>query len=169
MTRVQLSAWLGEYERAWRTSGTAGLVALFGEGATYQLSPYDEPIAGLDAIAAMWERERAGPDEQFTMSSEIVAIDGDTAVVRVAVATGRGTRAPAAPSSVASGGLAVLTNRRDVKTARLGSASGETGSYAGPKTRSRSAVSPAVWNLISLPSRNVMTSAVSACSPSSVV
>lgn len=85
MTRAQLSAWLGEYERAWRTSGTAGLGQLFSEGATYQLSPYDEPIAGLDAIAAMWERERAGPDEQFTMSSEIVAIDGDAAVVRVAV------------------------------------------------------------------------------------
>ena len=85
MTRAQLSVWLDRYERAWRTSGTAGLGHLFSEGATYQLSPYDQSIAGLDAIAAMWERERTGPDEQFTMSSEIVAIDGDTAVVRVAV------------------------------------------------------------------------------------
>jgi hypothetical protein len=85
VTRAQLSLWLEQYERAWRTSGTAGLGQLFSEGATYQLSPYDESIAGLDAIAAMWERERTGPDEQFTMSSEIVAIDGDTAVVRAAV------------------------------------------------------------------------------------
>jgi hypothetical protein len=85
VTRAQVSVWLDQYERAWRTRGTAGLRQLFSEGATYQLSPYDEPIAGLEAIAAMWERERAGPDEQFTMSSEIVAIDGDTAVVRVAV------------------------------------------------------------------------------------
>ncbi len=33
----------------------------------------------------MWERERDGPDEPFTISSEIVALDGDTAVVRVEV------------------------------------------------------------------------------------
>lgn len=85
MTRAQLSAWLEQYERAWRASGTAGLGQLFSEDATYQLSPYDEPTAGLDAIAEMWERERTGPDEQFTMSSEIVATDRDTAVVRVEV------------------------------------------------------------------------------------
>jgi hypothetical protein len=33
----------------------------------------------------MWERERDGPDEPFTMTSGIVAVDGDTAVVRVEV------------------------------------------------------------------------------------
>ncbi len=85
MTRGDLTAWLAEYERAWRTAGTAGLDQLFSANATYQLSPYDEPVAGLDAIAAMWERERTGPHERFTMSSEIVAVDRDTAVVRVDV------------------------------------------------------------------------------------
>ena len=33
----------------------------------------------------MWESEREGPDEVFAMTSEIVALDGDTAVVRVEV------------------------------------------------------------------------------------
>ena len=32
-----------------------------------------------------WESERDGTDEEFTMSSEVVAVDGDTAVVRVFV------------------------------------------------------------------------------------
>lgn len=85
MTRSRLTAWLASYERAWRTSGTAGLGELFSDGATYRLSPYDEPIAGLSAITAMWERERTGPDERFTMSSEIVAVDTDVAVVRIEV------------------------------------------------------------------------------------
>jgi hypothetical protein len=85
LTRSQVTAWLKSYGRAWCASGTAGLAELFTENATYQLSPYDEPIAGLAAIAAMWERERTGPDERFTMSSEIVALDTNVAVVRIEV------------------------------------------------------------------------------------
>jgi hypothetical protein len=40
---------------------------------------------GLQAIGQMWERQRSGPDEAFDMTSEVVAIDGATAVVRVEV------------------------------------------------------------------------------------
>jgi hypothetical protein len=36
----------------------------------------------------MWEAERDGPDEAFTMATEIVAVDGATAVVRVEVSYG---------------------------------------------------------------------------------
>jgi hypothetical protein len=36
----------------------------------------------------MWEDERAGPDEVFQMTSEVVAVEGDTAVVRVQVRYG---------------------------------------------------------------------------------
>jgi hypothetical protein len=36
----------------------------------------------------MWEAERDGPDEAFRMTSEVVAADGDTAVVRVQVSYG---------------------------------------------------------------------------------
>ena len=41
------------------------------------------PRAGLDELALFWDAERDGPDEAFTMSSEVVAVDADTAVVRV--------------------------------------------------------------------------------------
>jgi ketosteroid isomerase-like protein len=84
-TRAAVSERLSEYERAWRTAGTVGLGRLFTDDAGYQLDPYDPPIEGLDEIAAMWERERAGPDEPFRIESEIVAVDGDTAVIRVEV------------------------------------------------------------------------------------
>ena len=84
-SREHTLAWLDEYERAWRAVGTDALQRLFTANASYQQSPYDDPLIGLDAISDMWEREREGPDEQFTMDREIVAVDGAAAVVRVAV------------------------------------------------------------------------------------
>jgi PPOX class probable F420-dependent enzyme len=80
-----LQAWLAQYERAWRTRGTAALADLFTDDATYRLAPFDAPIVGSDAIAGMWEAERRGADERFTMDSETIAVDDDVAVVRVAV------------------------------------------------------------------------------------
>jgi ketosteroid isomerase-like protein len=75
--------WVARYETAWRARGTDALRRVFTEDATYRQSPYHEPHIGLDAIGAMWEREREGPDEVFTLASEVVVVDGDTAVVRV--------------------------------------------------------------------------------------
>jgi ketosteroid isomerase-like protein len=86
--RVRVSGWVDRYERAWRAPGTAALRELFTDDATYQLAPYDAPIRGIDEIARMWEREREGPDEAFTMRSEIVAVEDDVAVVRVEVRYG---------------------------------------------------------------------------------
>lgn len=84
-SRAEIDAWVSAYESAWRAPGTEPLGDLFTEEATYRMSPYADPAIGLDAIAALWEREREGPDEQFQMSHEIVAVEGDTAVVRVEV------------------------------------------------------------------------------------
>ena len=88
MARASIEAWIEAYERAWRTAGTGLLRELFTEDATYRMSPYEEPAVGLTAIAELWEREREGPDEPFEMGSEIVAAEGDTAVVRVNVLYG---------------------------------------------------------------------------------
>ncbi len=85
MTRPRFVQWLKGYERAWRTAGTTSLAALFAPRATYRMSPYEEPVIGLDAIAALWERERDGPGEGFRMSSEVIAVEGDTGVARVKV------------------------------------------------------------------------------------
>jgi ketosteroid isomerase-like protein len=85
MDRAQLSEWLAAYERAWRTAGTEVLADLFTDDAAYSTAPYENPHRGLAAIARMWETERASPDEDFSMSSEIVAVEGDAGVVRVEV------------------------------------------------------------------------------------
>ncbi|MFN2616316.1 MAG: nuclear transport factor 2 family protein [Thermoleophilaceae bacterium] len=86
--RAQVEAWVAGYERAWRTPGTESLCELFAQDARYRMSPYEEPVVGLSAIARLWDAEREGPDEVFAMGSEIVAVDADTAVVRVEVAYG---------------------------------------------------------------------------------
>ena len=88
MERCQLTEWLDRYERAWRTRGTDALAELFTEDASYSTAPYENPHCGLAAITRMWEAERAGHDEDFSMSSETVAVEGDTGVARIEVQYG---------------------------------------------------------------------------------
>jgi ketosteroid isomerase-like protein len=83
--RGTVERWLDRYERLWRTEGTDRLSEVFVPDATYVVSPWARPLKGLAEIAQLWEAERAGPDEEFTMTREVVAVDGDTAVVRVLV------------------------------------------------------------------------------------
>ncbi|MBF6327153.1 nuclear transport factor 2 family protein [Nocardia transvalensis] len=85
MDRGAVEAWVGGYERAWRAAGTGQLRELFAEDVGYLVSPWAEPVRGMAALERLWEDKRAGPDEPFAMTSEVVAVDGDTAVVRVAV------------------------------------------------------------------------------------
>ncbi|MFI6761718.1 YybH family protein [Micromonospora sp. NPDC050417] len=88
MDREQVAAWVAAYERAWRTAGTETLATIFTEDASYQQGPYLEPVHGLAALARMWEAQREGPDEVFGMLSQVVAIDGDTVVIRTEVRYG---------------------------------------------------------------------------------
>ncbi|GIF70260.1 hypothetical protein Ais01nite_82950 [Asanoa ishikariensis] len=83
--RDRVLDWLEAYERVWRTPGTDALAEVFTEDARYSQGPYEEPVVGLTAIGRMWEQAREGADEPFRMTSEIVAVDGSTAVVRVEV------------------------------------------------------------------------------------
>ena len=86
--RSAVSRWLASYEAAWRTPGTGDLAGLFTSDAVYLQSPYEQPVAGLDAIKRMWEEEREGPDEVFTLATDVLAVDGPTAVVRAEVRYG---------------------------------------------------------------------------------
>jgi hypothetical protein len=88
MDRVQVSDWVAGYERVWRTPGTEALATIFSPQVGYRQGPYREPVVGFPALAQMWEAERDGADEVFDMVSEVVAVEGDTAVVRVEVGYG---------------------------------------------------------------------------------
>lgn len=86
--RSAVSRWLAGYEAAWRAPGTEGLADLFTDDATYLQSPYEKPLTGVDAIKRMWQDEREGPDEVFGLGTEILAVEGPTAVVRAEVCYG---------------------------------------------------------------------------------
>jgi ketosteroid isomerase-like protein len=83
--RATVSQWIADYEGAWRTPRTEGLTELFSDDATYFQSPYEAPVVGIDAIRRMWDEERDSYDEIFTLVTEIVAVESDTAVVRAEV------------------------------------------------------------------------------------
>jgi ketosteroid isomerase-like protein len=85
VTREEVHDWIRGYESAWRSPGTESLRELFAEEATYLQSPYHDPVVGLAAIGAMWEREREGPDEEFEMTTDVFAVEGDRAVVTAEV------------------------------------------------------------------------------------
>ncbi len=86
--REHVTRWIAAYEAAWRAPGTDALTGIFAPDSTYRQGPYDEPVVGLPAIARMWDRERQRPDEVFRLVSDIIAVDGDTAVVRAEVSYG---------------------------------------------------------------------------------
>jgi ketosteroid isomerase-like protein len=88
LRQADIADWVAAYERAWRTAGTESLARLFTPDATYQASPFEDRQRGLAAIADLWEAEREGPDEAFTLWTEVVAVEGDTGVVRCEVAYG---------------------------------------------------------------------------------
>jgi ketosteroid isomerase-like protein len=90
--RALVGQWLAGYEAAWRAPGTEALAGLFTTDAVYSQSPYGQPVTGLAAIKRMWEDEREGPDEVFTLATDIVAVDGPTAVVRAEVVYGEPPR-----------------------------------------------------------------------------
>lgn len=85
MERADVERWVADYERAWRTPGTGPLAEIFTPDVSYLMDPWSTPVVGLEALGELWERERDGSDEAFTMASEVVAVDGDVGVVRVEV------------------------------------------------------------------------------------
>ena len=88
LRQADIADWVSAYERAWRTAGTDQVAELFTPDATYQMAPFEDRRRGLAAIAELWEDEREGPDEVFTLQFEVVAVEGDTGVVRCEVAYG---------------------------------------------------------------------------------
>jgi hypothetical protein len=95
VNRGSVREWIAGYERAWRTPDgpelDRALAALFAPQATYSTAPFQPPYRGLEAIAGMWQAERKGPGEPFTMLAEIVAVDAehDTGVLRLEVHYGQ--------------------------------------------------------------------------------
>jgi hypothetical protein len=93
MDKAQVDQWLAAYVEAWKTYDPDQIAALFADDVSYRYHPYDDPVAGRDAVVRSWlgESEAAGAssrDAPGTYDAEYgaVAVDDD-----VAVATGVST------------------------------------------------------------------------------
>jgi nuclear transport factor 2 (NTF2) superfamily protein len=74
-----LERWLDAYGRAWETMDPDAAIALFTEDASYQETPYDDPMRGSDQIRAYW----AGvPEAQrdIRFEHEILAVVGNRGI-----------------------------------------------------------------------------------------
>ena len=79
MDRDGVMRWVAGYERAWR-DGDLDAVEQLTQHAAYRPSPYEPSEVGHEAIKTLWLDDEG---TAFTMDAVVVAVDGDTAVVRL--------------------------------------------------------------------------------------
>jgi ketosteroid isomerase-like protein len=90
MTRDDVARWLDRYVDAWRTYDPDAIRALFAADAQYRYHPWDDPLAGADAIAEDWLANRDDPGT-YAGAYEPYAVDGSRAVaVGTSTYTGAG-------------------------------------------------------------------------------
>ena len=75
-------AWVAEYEQAWHAGDTGAVARLFTEDAVYLTTPYDPARVGHSSIEEFWTVDEG---REFTVEASPVAVQDDTAVVRLVV------------------------------------------------------------------------------------
>jgi len=81
MTRADFEQWLERYRAAWTTDDPQQIGALFTEDATYSPWPFSKPWEGREAIVGKWV-ERGDSKDPWRFDSELIAVEGDTGVVK---------------------------------------------------------------------------------------
>lgn len=81
MTLEALSAWLESYGRAWKTRDAEAAAELYTEDATYQVTPFVEPMRGRAAILEYWTNV-ARIEKEVQFACEILAVTPEYSVAR---------------------------------------------------------------------------------------
>jgi hypothetical protein len=83
LTDDEITAWVEQYLRAWKSNTTADIEALFTETAEYHERPYETDLIGRDNIVAgwqsRWEWQQGGWSFEWTirsMAERTAVIDG---------------------------------------------------------------------------------------------
>ena len=79
MERTEVTRWLEAYVAAWKSGDREEIRDLFGEDVRYRYHPWDEPLAGREAVADSW-LEEPDPPGSFEARYKCFAVDGDAAV-----------------------------------------------------------------------------------------
>ena len=80
MNPESLLAWLEGYRLAWEGRDSDAVVRLFSEDATYQETPFTEPMRGHEAIRQYWSRVVVASQEQIRFGYEVLAVAEVTAI-----------------------------------------------------------------------------------------
>lgn len=80
MDKQDVQHWLDRYGDAWTKGDPEKIVPLFTETASYRETPFDEAMRGREAIKRYWQEGAADAQEHVEFSSQVWAVDGDTAV-----------------------------------------------------------------------------------------
>jgi uncharacterized protein (TIGR02246 family) len=81
MERESFKSWLDSYGRAWMGHDPNAAAALYTEDATYQVTPFSEPLRGRDAIYAYWEGV-AKTEKRIQFGYEVIAVTAENGVAR---------------------------------------------------------------------------------------
>ena len=79
--RSAIESWLSAYRHAWVTDDPGDVAALFTEDATYSPWPFSKSWEGRDTIVAKWI-ERGDSKNPWRFDSEVLAVEGDTGVIK---------------------------------------------------------------------------------------
>ena len=81
MDRQLLHQWLDAYGRAWTNRNPDAAASLYAEDATYQVTPFDEPLRGRAAILEYWKGV-ARTQERIKFDFEILAVTPKYGIAR---------------------------------------------------------------------------------------
>ena len=96
MDRAGVEGWVEAYRTAWHSDAADDIAALFTEDATYKPYPWRREATGWqgrDEIVRKWV-ERGDSKVGWRFEHQVVAVDGDTAVVEGWTYYDRGELAP---------------------------------------------------------------------------
>jgi uncharacterized protein (TIGR02246 family) len=75
-----LRTWLDSYGSAWEERDPEAVIRLFAEDATYQETPFSQPMRGREAIRQYWSKAVVAYQEQVRFAFEVLAITEVTAI-----------------------------------------------------------------------------------------
>ena len=80
MNPESLRTWLDSYGSAWEERDPEAVIRLFAEDATYQETPFSQPMRGREAIRQYWSKAVVAYQEQVRFAFEVLAITEVTAI-----------------------------------------------------------------------------------------
>ena len=81
MNPESFASWLRAYGRAWESRDPQAAATLFAEDATYQVTPFLEPMSGRPAILDYWSHV-ARTEEDIHFGFEILSVTQERGIAR---------------------------------------------------------------------------------------